>query len=702
MLNNIFKKIKIPRKKIILYLTILILISIIFSSYKNNRDYIYITIKPGLYKDISSVAVYKKSPEGKISSLKKDGDIWRSSKSHVKKIWICLPQDSIKNIEEAQISIGKKTFNFFQKDISTFNVIPESKLMPKTETNKILEVPDFVRGGKSVLLKLLLKDSLNWRGDLAFLKVIVKNSAICLFVLLVLFIYIKFRYSKCLIFLLSLIIVAFFGVTQVDPHHDGIMLKPAIDVANGKMLHKDTFSQYGTLTTLIQAYAVKFFGERLIVIRMLTALCYGLISILVWLIFSRILPRELNTFSCIIWILLLYFWIDYPAMFIFPWSTVFAILSILLALYFLILFLEKQNYFLLLAVGITTSLVLWFKINYGVTSFLFTLLLLITLNIFNNKKTALKNLFVFLLGNTVMHTIFIVWLSANGALKDFILQSVELAFAFAINNKFSTDDPFVIKIIKNLLQIGSTHGGISAIWTILPIISMGVLVCSFYNFIKRKTLLSDKITLAIAFTSAGLWLGYYPINALFHMSLSSVLFIGLLTYSLWQLAEKFHIKNQSFLVIIGVLAIVFYDLSFKMDNGLRKISKIKEYQKIETPKFLCGMYVANWEKQVYEEIGELVDTFPYYNLINLTNSGLYSLYKKNNDEFHKMYVAWGWNNSYLYPDYIAKLAKRISMKSDMIFSHDNLIIEGYVPIRVFPALNGGRIHFMKFIIIFFI
>ena len=38
----------------------------------------------------------------------------------------------------------------------------------------------------------------------------------------------------------------------VDPHHDGIMLKPALDVLSGQVLFRDTFTQYGALTTYLQ------------------------------------------------------------------------------------------------------------------------------------------------------------------------------------------------------------------------------------------------------------------------------------------------------------------------------------------------------------------------------------------------------------------------------------------------------------------
>ena len=39
----------------------------------------------------------------------------------------------------------------------------------------------------------------------------------------------------------------------VDPHHDGIMLKPALVVADGGVIHRDVFSQYGPMASWVHA-----------------------------------------------------------------------------------------------------------------------------------------------------------------------------------------------------------------------------------------------------------------------------------------------------------------------------------------------------------------------------------------------------------------------------------------------------------------
>lgn len=153
--------------------------------------------------------------------------------------------------------------------------------------------------------------------------------------------------------------------------------------------------------------------------------------------------------------------------------------------------------------------------------------------------------------------------------------------------------------------------------------------------------------------------------------------------------RKSNIKIRIMLVIVITITTLFYDITSRKTDAIAKISKIKGYEVIETPRFLRGLYVPKTEKQMYEEIDRLINNkYSSFDLVNLTNSGLFSLYRKNNNEFHKMYVDWGMVNSYLYPDYISKLHKQILLKSTVIFSDENLTIAGYVPIKVFPILNG--------------
>lgn len=45
-----------------------------------------------------------------------------------------------------------------------------------------------------------------------------------------------------LLFFIVFISASYFSTFSVDPHHDGLMLKSALDVSRGQILYKDTFN----------------------------------------------------------------------------------------------------------------------------------------------------------------------------------------------------------------------------------------------------------------------------------------------------------------------------------------------------------------------------------------------------------------------------------------------------------------------------
>jgi 4-amino-4-deoxy-L-arabinose transferase-like glycosyltransferase len=102
-----------------------------------------------------------------------------------------------------------------------------------------------------------------------------------------------------IVFLFTLAVASLFLTLDADPHHDGIMLKPAVDVANGEILFKQMFTQYGALVTFLQALALGIFGKYLIVIRLLTAFFYAIIATVIWMIWSRLIPQWLASLTCI-------------------------------------------------------------------------------------------------------------------------------------------------------------------------------------------------------------------------------------------------------------------------------------------------------------------------------------------------------------------------------------------------------------------
>lgn len=137
---------------------------------------------------------------------------------------------------------------------------------------------------------------------------------------------------------LSLSLVALlvpFARLGVDLHHDGVMLKPALDVLSGQTLFRDTFSQYGALTCYLQVVAL-WFQPTLLSIRLLTVAAYGVTLFFLYASWRLILPRSLTILACALFILFIpsyeQDWLN-KYWLLLPWSSVFALMFQSVGLY---------------------------------------------------------------------------------------------------------------------------------------------------------------------------------------------------------------------------------------------------------------------------------------------------------------------------------------------------------------------------------
>jgi hypothetical protein len=110
-----------------------------------------------------------------------------------------------------------------------------------------------------------------------------------------------------------------FANVAIDVHHDGLMLKPALDVLAGQALHRQTFTQYGPLTTLVHAGALAVFGGKLLVLRIVTIVAEGAAIGLLTLAWRSLLPWRTIWAMVFLWCALPYFYsLLWP---MHPWSS---------------------------------------------------------------------------------------------------------------------------------------------------------------------------------------------------------------------------------------------------------------------------------------------------------------------------------------------------------------------------------------------
>ena len=103
-------------------------------------------------------------------------------------------------------------------------------------------------------------------------------------------------------FLITFAIAYPLSLIGLDIHHDGVILKPALDVWSGQTLFLDSFSQYGPLTTWIQVGFMKVLGPGFLSIRVAAAFFYALSAGALAELWSLFLPRLWVWISLAIWI----------------------------------------------------------------------------------------------------------------------------------------------------------------------------------------------------------------------------------------------------------------------------------------------------------------------------------------------------------------------------------------------------------------
>ena len=155
----------------------------------------------------------------------------------------------------------------------------------------------------------------------------------------------------------------------VNAHHDGIMLKPALDVLAGQVLFRDTFTQYGALTTYLQAVAL-WIQPSLLSLRFMTVAAYTVTLFFLYVSWRLILPRSLSVVSCGLYVLFIPCyekdWLD-QYWTLLPWSSVFAMMFQSVALYALLQLIRGRQAARWGAVlGLTCACVFWCRQPVGV------------------------------------------------------------------------------------------------------------------------------------------------------------------------------------------------------------------------------------------------------------------------------------------------------------------------------------------------
>lgn len=498
-----------------------------------------------------------------------------------------------------------------------------------------------------------------------------------------------------LLALLTWAVVSRFAPIGVDAHHDGLLFKPALDVAEGKMLFRDTFTQYGALTTLLQALALKIFGHYLLVIRLQTAFFYALTVYFLWLIWKRLVPQWLATVCGLIYIFMApyfldrYFTVITPNLgwWLLPWSSVYALFFQVLSLYLLILFLEKRSRLYLAAAGASVALTMWSKQNVGVLLFCAMSFFLICLSLFTKAswKKFLSDAKVFAAGFFAVNAFFAVWLALNHAFMDMWLQSVEFALLWR-RHLAGTWSLYAVlsSFFPEPLAFSSTP---SYVWRTLPAACLILLIRTFINCLRRELFDTKQLVIfASVLVCLASWGQYYPVLCERHTYWAIAPMIGVFAFFVWDL-----VKNQIYVyrAVVALLAIGLLfqaDITRRIQEGAAKLGH--EYVALDYPEILKGMRVPAYDALFFQRIASDIDdyfkSYPKGGVINYNMDALFPAFVENISNFHPLHVSWpSIGLETLYSDYRARFGKYAAEKKPIIISHTRPVIYAGYTIRSF-------------------
>jgi hypothetical protein len=461
----------------------------------------------------------------------------------------------------------------------------------------------------------------------------------------------------CLVCLVTWAVSGLFATIGADPHHDAIMFKPALDVAHGKTLFRDTFTQYGALTTFIQAASIRIFGERLLTIRLVTAFVAGIYYVFFWLAWSQILKPGMATLAWFSSLLTAYFFADT----FLPWSSDYALCFQAIGAYLFLRYVRNGSGRALFGAGASAALAFWCKQNVGPVMALSLAAALVILAMNRTKqdaprrlciKPALNSILIFSAGFVAACVPFLAWLAISGAFRDWFRQSIEFAYFFGRSGGFLPARLIVLRLIFAPLP-----------WNILPIFCVGILAAGLRKLHDRVRLsLPEEMACTLSLLSLASLTQYFPVPDYAHFYWAGIPAIGVLFYGLVRLFRR---RLTFAVVYLAVFAKVF-----SVSWAAAPLT-LKEHTQISSSLgFLNGMRLNQQDSILYRSAKETIDAYrkayPEMRMLNGTPDAIYLMFVPDYS-FHPLYVIY-WSTDRIYPDYSARLNEQIAFRKHMLLS----------------------------------
>lgn len=331
-----------------------------------------------------------------------------------------------------------------------------------------------------------------------------------------------------ILFLISFCIIFGFAINGVDSHHEGIVLKNALDVATGKILYRDSFTQYGCMQVWLNAILLNVFGKKLVVLEISAALFYACSILLIYLFISEFIPQFLGFIFILVYLATLEFYCwEFQ-----PWSNIYANTFALLAvLFFLRWFFCSTGKKKCLNAACCASFIFmafWTKMPIGVVLYMaLGLSLFFCICLFHGGEGRFDkiDLLFFFIVTLVEHIIVIAFFMLNDSWYELKHQVFFNAVDFVKNSQNNSTEDLISFIFIRLFYPGwFPYYNADVYLFLIPVVCISCFVGMIVLRITTRNLnkKNQKLFFICIFALA-LWSEYYPVPDMRHKTWGGVL-----------------------------------------------------------------------------------------------------------------------------------------------------------------------------------
>lgn len=490
-----------------------------------------------------------------------------------------------------------------------------------------------------------------------------------------------------LLAVITFLYCGFYAQFHVDPHHDGIILKPAFDVLHGKKLFVETFTQYGALTTLIHTFFMSIFGTTLWALRFSAVISYTLISILLYKLWRQLFSPLVTFGLGLLWLATAYFPNQQIIVPFLGWSSVYALLFQLFAIWLMVLFIKTNKHIFLVAAGCSATLTFWARqpvgalLGMAISSFLMWRAIILP-----NKQSRVVELFYFITGAVLATLPFLVWLASFNGIPDWWQQSLVLAFDFGtrLSNSFSIDP------ILNTLFPALSASKKNVLWNgvVVSTIILAFAYSSTTLIKAKKTTQKSWIILLLAMTGLASWLQFFPAADQSHFFWAASPLIGLgvfgihqsLTFLLKYGAQELKFKSTHSWRWLPAVSTFCLLMATSVSFFVTDVRGWRYYQNthfvtLSEPSVLAKMRVTSDEAKVLSDLQTRLQiyfsSYPQKSYINISPDALYGMIDTQHVYFfHEQHVYWDWATETIFKDYPEKLITTVSTTRPLIIMRE--------------------------------